>query len=37
MTRFGNVDEVAEVVTCLAGNAYITGQTIHINGGWYLT
>ncbi len=35
--RFGEVDEVAEVVVMLARNAYITGQTIHVNGGWYLT
>jgi 3-oxoacyl-[acyl-carrier protein] reductase len=35
--RFGNVDEVAEVALMLAGNAYMTGQTIHVNGGWYMT
>ncbi|MGA2185116.1 MAG: 3-oxoacyl-ACP reductase family protein [Bryobacteraceae bacterium] len=35
--RFGEVDEVASVVVMLAGNAYITGQTIHVNGGWYMT
>jgi 3-oxoacyl-[acyl-carrier protein] reductase len=34
--RFGTVDEVAEVVVMLAGNGYITGQTININGGWYM-
>jgi len=33
--RFGNVDEVASVVRLLAENAYITGQTINVNGGWY--
>jgi 3-oxoacyl-[acyl-carrier protein] reductase len=34
--RFGTVDEVAEVVVMLASNGYITGQTININGGWYM-
>ncbi|MEO5821097.1 MAG: SDR family NAD(P)-dependent oxidoreductase [Vicinamibacteraceae bacterium] len=33
--RFGTVDEVASVVRLLAENAYITGQTINVNGGWY--
>ena len=37
MGRFGEVDEVASVVVMLAGNAYITGQTIHVNGGWYMS
>jgi 3-oxoacyl-[acyl-carrier protein] reductase len=35
--RFGTVDEVADVVVTLASNGYITGQTININGGWYMT
>jgi 3-oxoacyl-[acyl-carrier protein] reductase len=35
--RFGTVDEVADVAVMLAGNDYITGQTISVNGGWYLT
>jgi 3-oxoacyl-[acyl-carrier protein] reductase len=35
--RFGDSDEVAEVVVMLARNAYITGQTIHVNGGWFMT
>ncbi len=34
--RFGEVDEVASVVLMLAQNGYITGQTINVNGGWYL-
>jgi 3-oxoacyl-[acyl-carrier protein] reductase len=33
--RFGDVAEVASVVRLLAENAYITGQTINVNGGWY--
>jgi 3-oxoacyl-[acyl-carrier protein] reductase len=35
--RFGAVDEVAAVVVMLAGNGYITGQTINVNGGWYMS
>ena len=35
--RFGYVDETAGVVVVLARNGYITGQTIHVNGGWYMT
>lgn len=35
--RFGTVDEVAEVAVMLAQNGYMTGQTISINGGWYMT
>jgi len=34
--RFGTVEECAEVAVLLAGNAYITGQTIGVNGGLYL-
>jgi 3-oxoacyl-[acyl-carrier protein] reductase len=33
--RFGDVGEVASVVRLLAENAYLTGQTINVNGGWY--
>jgi 3-oxoacyl-[acyl-carrier protein] reductase len=35
--RFGAVEEVADVVVMLAANGYITGQTINVNGGWYLS
>ncbi len=35
--RFGAVEEVASVVVMLAENAYITGQTINVNGGWYMS
>jgi len=35
--RFGTADEVASVVLMLAENAYITGQTINANGGWYMS
>eukprot|EP00026_Physarum_polycephalum_P015419 Phypoly_transcript_16095.p1 GENE.Phypoly_transcript_16095~~Phypoly_transcript_16095.p1 ORF type:complete len:244 (+),score=46.75 Phypoly_transcript_16095:141-872(+) len=33
--RFGKPEEVAEVVGMLAGNAYMTGQTINVDGGLY--
>jgi 3-oxoacyl-[acyl-carrier protein] reductase len=35
--RFGHVDEVASVVLMLAENAYMTGQTVNPNGGWYFS
>jgi 3-oxoacyl-[acyl-carrier protein] reductase len=31
--RFGTVDEVADVVLMLVGNAYMTGQTVALSGG----
>jgi 3-oxoacyl-[acyl-carrier protein] reductase len=34
--RFGALEEVAEVAVLLARNGYITGQTINVNGGWYM-
>ena len=36
MGHFGKVDEVASVAVMLATNDYITGQTISVNGGWYM-
>ncbi len=33
--RLGRPDEVAEAVIFLAGNGYMTGQTIYLNGGLY--
>jgi 3-oxoacyl-[acyl-carrier protein] reductase len=37
LKRIGQAREVAEVVRFLAGDgaSYITGQTIHVNGGLY--
>jgi 3-oxoacyl-[acyl-carrier protein] reductase len=35
--RFGSPDEVAEAAVMLARNGYITGQTINVNGGWYMS
>ncbi|MCC7449821.1 MAG: 3-oxoacyl-ACP reductase FabG [Anaerolineae bacterium] len=34
--RLGEVAEVADVAVMLAGNGYITGQTVNVNGGWYM-
>jgi 3-oxoacyl-[acyl-carrier protein] reductase len=35
--RFGEPREVADVAVMLARNGYITGQTINVNGGWYMS
>jgi 3-oxoacyl-[acyl-carrier protein] reductase len=35
--RFGEIEEVADVALMLVGNAYITGQTINVNGGYYMS
>jgi 3-oxoacyl-[acyl-carrier protein] reductase len=35
--RLGTSEEVADVALMLAGNGYITGQTINVNGGWYMS
>jgi 3-oxoacyl-[acyl-carrier protein] reductase len=35
--RFGTPREVAEAAVMLARNGYITGQTINVNGGWYMS
>ena len=37
MGHFGKVADVASVAVMLALNEYITGQTISVNGGWYMT
>jgi 3-oxoacyl-[acyl-carrier protein] reductase len=34
--RFGSVDEVSDVAVMLARNDYMTGQTINVNGGWFM-
>jgi 3-oxoacyl-[acyl-carrier protein] reductase len=38
LKRLGHVNDIAEVVAFLASDAagYITGQTIHVNGGMYM-
>lgn len=36
MNRYGSVDEVADVAVMLVHNGYITGQTLNVNGGWYM-
>ncbi len=37
LNRFGDPDEIANAVLLLASPqaSYITGQTLHVNGGWY--
>jgi 3-oxoacyl-[acyl-carrier protein] reductase len=35
--RYGAPEEVAAAAIMLARNGYITGQTIHVNGAWYMT
>jgi 3-oxoacyl-[acyl-carrier protein] reductase len=35
--RFGAPEEVAQVAVMLASNGFITGQTINVNGGWYMS
>ncbi len=35
--RFGRPEEVAEAVVMVASNGYMTGQTINVNGGWYMS
>ncbi|HEY3298942.1 MAG TPA: 3-oxoacyl-[acyl-carrier-protein] reductase [Armatimonadota bacterium] len=38
MGRFGKPDDIANVAIFLASDeaAYVTGQVIHVNGGWYM-
>ncbi|WP_369790426.1 SDR family oxidoreductase [Rouxiella sp. WC2420] len=35
--RFGQPEEVVDTVMILVRNGYITGQTINVNGGWYMS
>lgn len=35
--RYGLPAEVAEVAVLLAANGYVTGQTINVNGGWFMS
>ncbi|HEX3940577.1 MAG TPA: 3-oxoacyl-ACP reductase family protein [Acidobacteriaceae bacterium] len=35
--RFGAPEEVASAAAMLAANGYITGQTINVNGGWFMS
>ncbi|HTJ26846.1 MAG TPA: SDR family NAD(P)-dependent oxidoreductase [Candidatus Limnocylindria bacterium] len=37
MGRFGTVEEVADACVLLVRNGYMTGQTISVNGGAYMT
>ncbi|CAK1237922.1 NAD(P)-dependent dehydrogenase [Fructobacillus cardui] len=36
LSRFGSIDDVADVALFLAGNDYMTGQTITVDGGLYI-
>jgi 3-oxoacyl-[acyl-carrier protein] reductase len=35
--RLGSTSEISDVACMLATNAYITGQTVSVNGGMYFT
>jgi 3-oxoacyl-[acyl-carrier protein] reductase len=35
--RFGKPEELAALAVAILGNGYITGQTINVNGGWYMS
>ena len=37
LRRFGEPAEIANVILFLCSNlaSYVTGQTIHVNGGWW--
>lgn len=35
--RFGQPEEVVEAVMMLIRNGYMNGQTINVNGGWYMS
>jgi 3-oxoacyl-[acyl-carrier protein] reductase len=37
MGRLGTPEEVAQAVLLVVGNAYMTGQTIPVNGGLHFT
>jgi 3-oxoacyl-[acyl-carrier protein] reductase len=37
MGQFGSVEDVVAGAVMLALNDYMTGQTISVNGGWYMS
>jgi 3-oxoacyl-[acyl-carrier protein] reductase len=37
LKRAGNANDVAQAVVFLASAAYITGETLHVNGGMYMS
>lgn len=36
LARLGSVDDIADAAVFLAGAGYITGETLHVNGGMYM-
>lgn len=36
LAALGQVEDIAEAVVYLAGAAYVTGETLHVNGGMYM-
>lgn len=36
LARLGTVEDIADAALYLAGAAYVTGETLHINGGMYM-
>ena len=35
--RAGTADEVAEAIVFVAGNEFVTGTTVEVDGGWILS
>jgi 3-oxoacyl-[acyl-carrier protein] reductase len=35
--RLGTVEEAAAIAVSMLANGYLTGQSVHLNGGWYPT
>jgi 3-oxoacyl-[acyl-carrier protein] reductase len=35
--RFGSIEEVASMAVAIVSNPYMTGQTVQLNGGIYMT
>ena len=36
LSRLGTVEDIADAALYLAGAAYVTGETLHVNGGMYM-
>ena len=35
LQRFGEAEEVAQVVALLLASSYVTGQVVRVDGGWH--